>query len=77
MGSPIRLCSQVNNVGSSRVDTMESFFLSETLKYLFLLFSDKSVVPLEKTFFNTEVDPPSPFHFDRCSHGHREGGSVE
>lgn len=38
-------------------DKMESFFLGETLKYLFLLFSDIEVVPLDKYVFNTEAHP--------------------
>lgn len=36
-------------------DKMESFFLGETLKYLFLLFSDVDIVPLDKFVFNTEA----------------------
>ncbi|POM71946.1 Mannosyl-oligosaccharide alpha-1,2-mannosidase [Phytophthora palmivora] len=36
---------------------MESFFIAETLKYLFLLFSDDSVLPLDKIVFNTEAHP--------------------
>jgi endoplasmic reticulum Man9GlcNAc2 1,2-alpha-mannosidase len=38
-------------------DKMESFFLAETLKYLYLLFSDDDVVPLDKYVFNTEAHP--------------------
>ncbi|KIJ25205.1 glycoside hydrolase family 47 protein, partial [Sphaerobolus stellatus SS14] len=38
-------------------DKMETFFLSETLKYLFLLFSDDSVLPLDAVVFNTEAHP--------------------
>ncbi|KAG8892012.1 mannosyl-oligosaccharide alpha-1,2-mannosidase [Tulasnella sp. 403] len=38
-------------------DKMETFFLAETLKYLFLLFSDTSVVPLTDFVFNTEAHP--------------------
>ena len=39
-------------------DKMESFFLGETLKYLFLLFSDESdLIPLDKYVFNTEAHP--------------------
>jgi hypothetical protein len=37
--------------------TMESFFLAETLKYLFLLFSDADVLPLDEIVFNTEAHP--------------------
>lgn len=38
-------------------DEMESFFIAETLKYLFLLFSDASVWPLDAIVFNTEAHP--------------------
>lgn len=36
-------------------DNMESFWLAETLKYFYLLFSDKDFMPLEKTVINTEA----------------------
>ena len=36
-------------------DKMESFFLGETLKYLFLLFDDQGLLPLDKVVFNTEA----------------------
>ncbi len=36
-------------------DKMESFFLGETLKYLFLLFSDDDVMPLDLYVWNTEA----------------------
>ncbi|XP_056588003.1 endoplasmic reticulum mannosyl-oligosaccharide 1,2-alpha-mannosidase [Triplophysa dalaica] len=39
-------------------DKMESFFLGETLKYLFLLFSeDPELISLDKYVFNTEAHP--------------------
>ncbi|XP_055009382.1 endoplasmic reticulum mannosyl-oligosaccharide 1,2-alpha-mannosidase-like [Boleophthalmus pectinirostris] len=39
-------------------DKMESFFLGETLKYLFLLFSDDmDLLNLDKVVFNTEAHP--------------------
>ncbi|KAG8545997.1 hypothetical protein GDO81_019934 [Engystomops pustulosus] len=39
-------------------DKMESFFLGETLKYLFLLFSDDvDLLNLDKFVFNTEAHP--------------------
>ncbi|KAG7240821.1 hypothetical protein INR49_023395 [Caranx melampygus] len=46
-------------------DKMESFFLGETLKYLYLLFSDDmELLSLDKYIFNTEAHPlpiwPSP-----------------
>ena len=53
--------SPVLSVGSSphhdRKGVMHSFFLAETLKYLYLLFSDDSVIPLDKFVFNTEAHP--------------------
>ncbi|KAG8634669.1 mannosyl-oligosaccharide 1,2-alpha-mannosidase MNS3 isoform X2 [Manihot esculenta] len=42
---------------SRRRDKMETFFLGETLKYLYLLFGDTSVIPLDKFVFNTEAHP--------------------
>ncbi|OAX39217.1 glycoside hydrolase [Rhizopogon vinicolor AM-OR11-026] len=38
-------------------DKMETFLLSETLKYLYLLFADSSVLPLNEFVFNTEAHP--------------------
>ena len=42
---------------SNRLDRMDSFFLSETLKYLYLLFSPDSVLPLDEYVLNTEAHP--------------------
>ena len=38
-------------------DMMESFLLGETLKYLYLLFSDEHEINLDKWVFNTEAHP--------------------
>ena len=38
-------------------DNMESFFLAETLKYLYLLFSTPDVISLDTYVFNTEAHP--------------------
>ena len=39
-------------------DKMESFFLGETLKYFFLLFSDDfSIIDLDRWIINTEAHP--------------------
>ncbi|KAF9158116.1 hypothetical protein BGX20_003550 [Mortierella sp. AD010] len=38
-------------------DKMETFFLAETLKYLYLLFSPNDFYPLDKYIFNTEAHP--------------------
>ncbi|KAI3921851.1 hypothetical protein MKX01_005540 [Papaver californicum] len=42
-------------------DKMGTFFLGETLKYLYLLFGDEDVIPLDKFVFNTEAHP-FPIH---------------
>lgn len=38
-------------------DDMESFFLAETLKYLYLLYAPANTVDLSKAVFNTEAHP--------------------
>jgi mannosidase alpha-like ER degradation enhancer 2 len=38
-------------------DDMESFFLAETLKYLYLLYAPKATLDLHKVVFNTEAHP--------------------
>ena len=38
-------------------DNMESFFLAETLKYLYLLFAPRETIDLKTTVFNTEAHP--------------------
>nr|CAG8586702.1 1598_t:CDS:10 [Entrophospora candida] len=38
-------------------DNMESFFLAETLKYLYLLFSPSDLISLDDYVFNTEAHP--------------------
>ncbi|KAL7416692.1 glycoside hydrolase [Mrakia frigida] len=45
----------VNQVPVETEDRMETFWLSETLKYLFLLFSDSDVISLKDYVFNTEA----------------------
>ena len=48
----------VNSPNPTKMNKMESFFLAETLKYLFLLFTDdKDILPLDKWVFNTEAHP--------------------
>ena len=53
--SSIRNVKDAGNPGFR--DKMESFFLGETLKYLFLLFGDNEIIPLDKYVFNTEAHP--------------------
>ncbi|PNF28973.1 Mannosyl-oligosaccharide alpha-1,2-mannosidase IA [Cryptotermes secundus] len=38
-------------------DVQQSFFLAETLKYLYLLFSDDSLMSLDEWVYNTEAHP--------------------
>ncbi|KAJ3208602.1 hypothetical protein HDU82_002201 [Entophlyctis luteolus] len=51
--------NNVQSTDSQPIDKQESFFIAETLKYLFLLFSSDDVIPLEKYVFNTEAHPLS------------------
>lgn len=50
-------CYNVQMVPATSDDVQQSWFLAETLKYLFLLFSDDSVMPLDRWVFNTEAHP--------------------
>ncbi|KAL2930598.1 Mannosyl-oligosaccharide 1 2-alpha-mannosidase MNS3 [Bienertia sinuspersici] len=47
----------VTSLPPHKRDKMETFFLGETLKYLYLLFGDSNLVPLDKFVFNTEAHP--------------------
>jgi len=38
-------------------DRMESFWMAETLKYFFLIFSEPGVVSLDEWVLNTEAHP--------------------
>lgn len=42
---------------STRTDSMESFWLAETLKYFYLLYSTPDVVSLDEYVLNTEAHP--------------------
>jgi mannosidase alpha-like ER degradation enhancer 2 len=46
-----------NVMTKEKEDAMESFFLAETLKYLYLLFAEPSAFDLEAHVFNTEAHP--------------------
>lgn len=59
----------VYNNHESHDDVQQSFFLSETLKYLYLLFSDDDILPFEHWVFNTEAHPLPILH--------KEDGSKE
>ncbi|KPV76564.1 glycoside hydrolase family 47 protein [Rhodotorula graminis WP1] len=61
----------VDRVPVVHEDRMETFWLSETLKYLYLLFSEDSVVPLDRYVFNTEAHPFPVFEPSRGAAGAR------
>ncbi len=44
-------------VTKAKADRMESFFLAETLKYLYLLFAPPETLDFESVIFNTEAHP--------------------
>jgi mannosyl-oligosaccharide alpha-1,2-mannosidase len=47
----------VNSADPQQTDSQESFFLAETLKYLYLLFSDPIPLDLDSWVLNTEAHP--------------------
>mmetsp|Transcript_22123 Transcript_22123/g.32910 ORF Transcript_22123/g.32910 Transcript_22123/m.32910 type:complete len:225 (-) Transcript_22123:44-718(-) len=47
----------VTNTNVSHDNTQQSFFLAETLKYLYLLFSPRDLISLDEYVFNTEAHP--------------------
>ncbi|KAI0657795.1 seven-hairpin glycosidase [Cubamyces menziesii] len=53
----------VDKTPASLKDEMPSFFTAETLKYLYLLFRDEELIPLDKWVFNTEAHPLPVFEW--------------
>lgn len=49
--------SNVMKVPPVKDNTQQSFFLAETLKYLYLIFSNDKLLPLDEWVFNTEAHP--------------------
>lgn len=47
----------VTKVKPQQIDSMESFWLAETLKYFYLVFAEWDVVDLDKWVLNTEAHP--------------------
>ena len=44
-------------MSKEKMDSMESFFLAETLKYLYLIFAPEETLDFQKYVFNTEAHP--------------------
>lgn len=42
---------------NDKADSMESFWLAETLKYFYLLFAEPDVISLDEWVLNTEAHP--------------------
>ncbi|PKY06608.1 mannosyl-oligosaccharide 1,2-alpha-mannosidase [Aspergillus campestris IBT 28561] len=59
----------VTTVPAPQRDNMESFWLAETLKYLYLLFSPREFLPLTEVVFNTEAHPLPRFKQTRFQTG--------
>ncbi|KAI5459307.1 glycoside hydrolase [Mariannaea sp. PMI_226] len=49
--------TDVRKQGSEKTDSMESFWLSETLKYFYLIFSPPDLINLDEFVLNTEAHP--------------------
>jgi len=49
--------NDVTRAGGSKSNDQESFWLAETLKYLFLIFDDPGRISLDEWVFNTEAHP--------------------
>ena len=49
--------TNANVIPPTTRDNMESFWLAETLKYFYLLFSPNDLLPLDKVVLNTEAHP--------------------
>ncbi|CAH0044814.1 unnamed protein product [Clonostachys solani] len=47
----------VTNPDSPKIDSMESFWLAETLKYFYLIFSPPDLISLDEYVFTTEAHP--------------------
>ena len=46
-----------NVITKEKDDSMESFFLAETMKYFYLLFASEETLQFDKVIFNTEAHP--------------------
>ncbi|KAF2420302.1 putative endoplasmic reticulum mannosyl-oligosaccharide 1,2-alpha-mannosidase [Tothia fuscella] len=49
--------SDVTHKGSAQIDSSESFWMAETLKYFYLIFSEPELISLDEYVLNTEAHP--------------------
>lgn len=54
---PEGYCELTSVITKERMDRMETYFLAETLKYLYLLFAPPETLEFTKVIFNTEAHP--------------------
>jgi mannosyl-oligosaccharide alpha-1,2-mannosidase len=54
---------QVDKLPVEQKDEMPSYYMAETLKYLYLLFTDEEIIPLNDWVFNTEAHPLPIFNW--------------
>lgn len=54
---PEGYCELKSVITKERMDRMETYFLAETLKYLYLLFAPPETLEFKKVIFNTEAHP--------------------
>lgn len=47
----------VSSIDAQQTDSMESFWMGETLKYFYLIFSEPDLISLDEWVFNTEAHP--------------------
>ncbi|TRM62777.1 glycoside hydrolase [Schizophyllum amplum] len=57
------VAAQIQSDHPRQTDEQPSWFFAETLKYLYLLFSEEDLLPLDKWVFNTEAHPLPVFHW--------------
>lgn len=53
----VTLANNDPGLQKNKEDSMESFWLAETLKYFYLIFSEPSLISLDDFVFNTEAHP--------------------
>ena len=64
-GAGFTSLSNANEIPPKMKDNMESFWLAETLKYLYLLFSPVDLLPLDSIIINTEAHILPRFELSR------------